>query len=315
MKNFRKITLSFIIVLFISLMFIANSVNAASNTTVNNEEDLMNAINNASEGDVIELSTNIVLTKPIEIPGKNITINGKGNVITRESTNWTPNGSNGTLITAGAGAKLTLSNVTLKDAQKYGIQAYDGGYVVVNNVTIANCGFGAILVNGGTLEVKGLHLQKNGTPNNNGIEIAKGDAVASANIPTVIMNGTISSTEKENVIYVAENNPNLSKFEVRNTDTTTHKLLINDNKIVVTDKDNTILYTSNEVKNIEVTGEDYVEKTPEVEKPADKNETKPTDKKDETPKTGIETNLIFAITIMTLSIISIVLFRKKELCD
>lgn len=315
MKNFKKITLSFIIVLFISFLFIANFANAATTTTVGTEEELINAINNSSDGDVIELSTNITLTKPIEISNKNLTINGKGNVITREETNWSPNGSNGTLITAGSGAKVTLSNLTLKNAQKYGIQSYDGGYVIVQNVTIASCGFGGILVNGGTLEVKGLHLQKNGTPNNNGIEIAKGDVVAASNIPTVIMNGTISSTEKENVIYVAENNPNLNKFEVKNTSSTTHKLLISDNKVVVTDKDNKILYTSNEVKNMEIAGEDYVEKTPEPEKPSTKPETKPTDKKDETPKTGVETNLIFAIGVIALSTVSIVLFRRKELCD
>lgn len=311
MKNFKRITLS-LIVLLSSLLFITTFTYAA-NTIVNTEEELINAINSASDGDVIELSANITLTKPIEISGKNITINGKGNVITRDVTNWTPNGSNGTLITAGNGAKVTLSNVTLKNAQKYGIQAYDGGYVIVSNVTIGGCGFGGILVNGGTLEIRGLYLQKNGTPNNNGIEIAKGDVVAANNNPTVIMNGTISSTEKENVIYVAENNPNLNKFEVKNTDTTTHKLLINDNKIVVTDKDNKILYTSNELKNVEVAGENYVEKTPEPEEPANKPETKPTDKKDETPKTGVETNLIFAMGVITLSTVSIVLFRKKEL--
>ena len=310
MKNFKRITLSFIIVLFISILFITNLANAANTTTVNTEEELINAINNSAEGDVIELSTNITLTKPIEISGKTLTINGKGNIITREETNWSPNGSNGTLITAGAGAKVTISNVTLKNAQKY-----DGGYVIVSNVTITGCGFGGILVNGGTLEVRGLHLQKNGTPNNNGIEIAKGDVVASTNIPTVIMNGTISSTEKENVIYVAENNPNLNKFEVKNTSNSTNKFLVKDNTIVITDKDNKILYTSNEIKNVEVSGEDFIEKAPEQEKPENKPETKPTDKKDETPKTGIESNLIFAMGVMALSTISIVLFRRKELYD
>lgn len=311
MKNLKRITL-FLITLFIAFIFTTNFTNAASTTVVNTEDELVNAINNASEGDIIELSTNISLKRPIEITGKTITINAKGNIITREETNWSPNGSNGSLITAGSGSKLTLVNATLKDAQKYGLQAYDGGYIIVNNVTIANCGFGGILVNGGTLEVKELHLQKNGTPNNNGIEIAKGDAVASVHIPTVIMNGTISSTEKENVIYVAENNPNLNKFEVKNTSSTTHKILINDNKIVLTDKNNTILYTSNEVKNVEVTGENYVEKAPVIDETEDKIEDEK-DKKDETPKTGIETHLIFAILVATLSTISIITLRKKEI--
>lgn len=311
MKNLKRITL-FLITLFIAFIFTTNFTNAASTTVVNTEDELVNAINNASEGDIIELSTNISLKRPIEITGKTITINAKGNTITREETNWSPNGSNGSLITAGSGSKLTLVNATLKDAQKYGLQAYDGGYIIVNNVTIANCGFGGILVNGGTLEVKELHLQKNGTPNNNGIEIAKGDAVASSHIPTVIMNGTISSTEKENVIYVAENNPNLNKFEVKNTSSTTHKILIKDNQVVITDKNNTILYTSNEIKNVEVAGENYIEKAPVIDETEDKNEDEK-DKKDETPKTGIETHLIFAILVATLSTISIITFRKKEM--
>lgn len=308
MKNLKKITL-FLITLLMSFIFSVNFSNAATTTVVNTEDELINAINNSTSGSVIELSSNIILKKPIEIAEKTITINGKGHTITREETNWSPNGSNGTLITAGTGTKLTLVNVSLKDAQKYGLQVYDGGYALVNNVTIANCGFGGILVNGGTLEVKSLNLQKNGTPNNNGIEIAKGDVVSNAHIPTIIMNGTISSTEKENVIYVAENNPNLTKFEVKNTNSTTHKILINDNKIVITDKNNTILYTSNEIKNVEVTGEKYVEKAPTVKEPEDKNE----DKKDETPKTGIESNLIFAIFVATLSTLSIIGLRKNEL--
>lgn len=308
MKNLKRITL-FLITLFIAFIFTTSFTNAASTTVVNTEDELVNAINNASDGDIIELSTNISLKRPIEITGKTITINAKGNIITREATNWSPNGSNGSLITAGSGSKLTLVNATLKDAHKYGLQAYDGGYVIVNNVTIANCGFGGILVNGGTLEVKELHLQKNGTPNNNGIEIAKGDVVAASSIPTVIMNGTISSTEKENVIYVAENNPNLNKFEVKNTSSTAHKILIKDNQVVITDKNNTILYVSNEIKNVEVAGENYIEKAPIVEEPEDKND----NKKDETPKTGIETHLIFAILVATISTISIITFRKKEM--
>lgn len=312
MKNLKRITL-FLITLFIAFIFTTSFTNAASTTVVNTEDELVNAINNASDGDIIELSTNISLKRPIEITGKTITINAKGNIITREETNWSPNGSNGSLITAGSGSKLTLVNATLKDAHKYGLQAYDGGYVAVTNVTITNCGFGGILVNGGTLEVKELHLQKNGTPNNNGIEIAKGDAVAASHIPTVIMNGTISSTQKENVIYIAENNPNLTKFEVKNTSSTTHKVFIKNNQVVITDKNNTILYTSNEIKNIEVAGENYIEKTPTVEDPEDKNDNEKEDKKDETPKTGTESKLMIATLVATLSTISIITFRKKEM--
>ena len=181
------------IILFFGLIFISTFSNAATTKTVNDETELRNAINEATENDVIELSTDIVLKAPIEITDKNITINGKGNAITREETNWSPNGNNGTLISVGSKAKVELKNVTLKNSQKYGVQSYNGGYVILNGVTITNCGYGAVLANAGTVEVKDLTLQKNGTPNNNGIEIAKGDATDEANIPEVIMNGTLSN--------------------------------------------------------------------------------------------------------------------------
>ena len=300
----KKVTL-FLIALLIGFTFTLNFSYAATNKVVDNETDLRNAIKDASNGDVIELSKDIKLTSPIEISEKTITINGNGNTISKEDSNWSPNGSNGSLITSGIEAKLTLSNVILKNSQKYGVQAYNGGYVILDGVTITNCGYGAILVNAGTVEFRDLTLQKNGTPNNNGIEIAKGDAVAEANSPVVIMNGKISSTEKDNVIYVADNNPNLKNFEVKNTDDTINKIFVDDGKVVLTDSNNKVLYTSNKIKNIEVEGEDYDEQTMKEDK----------DEQDKTPKTGIESNLELAIFIMILSTISIIALRRKELCD
>ena len=295
------------IILFFGLIFISTFSNAATTKTVNDETELRNAINEATENDVIELSTDIVLKAPIEITDKNITINGKGNAITREETNWSPNGNNGTLISVGSKAKVELKNVTLKNSQKYGVQSYNGGYVILNGVTITNCGYGAVLANAGTVEVKDLTLQKNGTPNNNGIEIAKGDATDEANIPEVIMNGTLSSTEKENVIYVAENNPNLKKFEVENKEGTIDKIFVNGNTVVITDDKNTVLYTSNQIKgDIDIDGNTFVENN---------NKTEENNKKDKTPKTGIESELVFAMSIMTLSMITLVVLRKKEIFD
>ena len=111
MKTIKKVTI-FTIALIFSLL-INTYVNAAT-TTVSNEQDLRIAIENATNGDVIELSSNILLTSPIEITGKSITINGNGHTVTRIDTNWTPNGSNGSLITAGAdGTVLTFTNMEL----------------------------------------------------------------------------------------------------------------------------------------------------------------------------------------------------------
>ncbi len=304
MKNLKKVILSSI--LFISLCFISSFCNAAETKVVGNEGDLINAISQATNGDVIELSASISLTKPIETTGKTLTINGKGNSISRLVESWEQSGNNGTLISVGAGGKLELKNLTLTNSQKYGAQAYNGGHLVLNGVTISNCGYGGVLANAGTVEVKDLTLQRNGSPNNNGIEIAKGDTTDEDNVPVVVMNGTLSSTEKENVIYVAKDNPNLKTFEVKNAEDTIDKILISDNKIVITDEDNKILYQSAEITNATVKGDDYVETKPE---------TKPENKKDTTPKTGIEISLVFAVLTIAFSMLCIASLKRNEIKD
>lgn len=257
MKLNKKFLL-FFIALSIALVFKSSVCNAAT-TTVENETSLISAINASSNGDTIDLSADIALTKPIEITGKSLTINGKNHTITRNETNWSPNGSNGSLITAGStSSKLNLINVSLKNAQKYGIQSYNGAHVILDGVTVSNCGFGGVLVNAGTVEVKNLILHKNGQASNNGIEIAKGNNINNENsYPVLIMNGILSSSEKENVVYIASNDQ-LSKFEVKNTDSTVYKAFLQNNKVVITDGNNDIVFSSNEFSNITVVGNTYV---------------------------------------------------------
>ena len=78
------------------------------------------------------------------------------------------------------------------------------------------------------------------------------------------MNGTINSTEKDNVIYFASDaNDNTTGFIVENTDSTTDKILVNGTTAVITDANNEIKYESNELKEGTVfEGEDY---TPNIE--------------------------------------------------
>lgn len=258
MKRTKKIIL-FLLLLTVALFFKPIFSNATT-TTVSSESDLLEAIENASDGDVIELTTNIILTKPIAITGKTLTIDGNGNTISRIDTNWTPDGNNSTLITAGlTGTRVNLVNLTLKDSEKYGVQAYDGAYVSLDGVTISNCGYGGVLVNAGTVEVKNLILYKNGQYSNNGIEIAKGNGVYTEGTnPKLIMNGTISSTEKENVIYLAVNDK-LAEFELENTENTVNKILASGNKVVVTDENNNVLYESNVSDTVTIEGENYVQ--------------------------------------------------------
>lgn len=311
MKTFKNFILFSISLLFCLGFF--TTISHAATKTVSNEQDLINAVNDSTNGDIIELSSNITLTKPLEVTGKTITIKGNGHTVTRVDTNWTPNGSNGSLITVGGDeAKLTLVNMTLTGSQKYGAQSYNGAHLVLDNVKVSNNGFGGVLVNAGTLEVKGLALGKNGTPSNNGIEIAKGSGVIGNNYPILIMNGTISSTEKDNVIYLAEND-NLITFEVRNSDTTVNKVFVQGEKVVITDNNNAILYKSNENSKVTVTGSEYVEKTPDVDEPVDKepenkpnkNPVKDPDKNHTTPKTGVENYIEFAFVSLILVIAGI----------
>ncbi len=256
MKKFK-------IFLFLGLslmaIIIAPSFCRAETISVGSDDALRNAITNSNDGDVLSLTSNIALIRPIEIVDKTLTINGNGFTITRNTENWSENGSNATLLTAGAGAKLTLTNLKLTNSQKYGVQSYNGGYVILDGVTISNCGFGGVLVNAGTVEVRNLVLHKNGQTTNNGIEIAKGYSVNTGdNEPTLIMNGTLSSSEKDNVIFVAINDK-LSEFKVENTESSENKVLLNGNEIVVTDANNDVIFTSKLPADIDVVAEDYAE--------------------------------------------------------
>lgn len=258
MKNIRKISL-FIVLLLIAT-FISPILSNAATQEVSTEEELRQAVDTAQNGDVIELSTDIVLTKPLEIKSKSITIDGKGHSVSRVAENWTPNGNNGSLITAGLpGTKLTLMNMTLKDSQKYGVQSYDGAYLILDNVTLTNNAYGGVLVNSGSVEVKNVTLNRNGGDSNNGIEIAKGNGVYTEGTRAeLIMNGSLTSTEKENVIHIDIVDPT-GGFEVRNTEDSKNKIFLSEGKLVVTDENNEILYKSDEVGNLTVTGDPYVE--------------------------------------------------------
>lgn len=315
MKTLGKFIL--ITIALFTFVGLGTTLSKAATETVGTEQDLITAISNASNGDTIELSNDIVLTKPIEVTGKTLTIIGNGHTVTRVAENWTPNGSNGTLITAGGdGTKLTLANITLTNSQKYGVQSYNGGYVVLDSVNISGCGFGGVLVNAGTLEVKDLSLGKNGNPSNNGIEIAKGSGVIGNNSPVLIMNGKLNSTQNENVIYLAEND-NLITFEVRNTDTTTNKVFVQNGKVVVTDANNVIIFESNVNPNVTVTGTAYTETKNDdindIPKDEPKEEPKQEEPKRTTPKTGAHNYLGLAMIALVVTVVGILFTRKETL--
>ena len=225
----------FLIAVFAISFFIPNFTKAA--TPVTDESSLLSAISSVGDGETITLQNNITVTAPIVIQ-KQVTIDGNGYTITG-SSDWTSTSGNQTMFTAQlAAGKLTLKNVNLQNGPKYGIQSYDGATVILNNVSITGFKYGGVLANGGNVEVIDLHLGYNGTTANNGIEIAKG--AATTNNPTLTMNGVLTSDSTENVVRVAEND-SLTEFTITNTPDTTNKIVLTDDKVVLTDEYNNVI--------------------------------------------------------------------------
>ena len=291
MKNVKRIAFLFIIGLCAFIPMI--NTNAKEPIVVTDKAGLLDAVNNAQTGDVIQLGDNITLDSVADIiivSGKEITIDGANHTITgwRDDEVESPSGNQSIITALETGANIHIKNLKLENSQKYGIQAYDGGYVDLENVTIDNCRYGAILVNAGSVEVISLALGANGETENNGIEISKAKALeASANEPTVIMNGTITSEVEENVIRFAKDENDVTKsFTITNEDTTTDKILVEDNKVVITNENNEVKFVSNESKEeTTLTGEEYVPTETE-------EETDPTTPPESTPDTQLkeETN-------------------------
>ena len=255
MKNIKKIAL-FLVITLMAIVLVPTFASADSKS-VSDEAQLKDAIEKADNNDVITLTDNIQLTAPLETTGKTFTINGAGHTISK-AENFTNHDSNGSLITVGKDGKVTLESLTLTGSNKYAVQAYNGGHVILDKVKIENNKFGGVLVNAGTVEVIDLTLGKNGETKNNGIEISKGDSVSSEKNPKLVMNGKITTDEKENVVYIAENDKNLTTFDVENTENSEYKIFTEGNKVVITDSNNKVLFESNDNDKVTPTGEEFV---------------------------------------------------------
>ena len=235
MKNSIKITAIFAAIL--AILFIVPNASKATTREVTDESTLISEINSANPGDTISIQNNITITQPIVI-AKELIIEGNGYTLTG-SEGWTSTSGNQTMFTAQlSDAKLTLRNINLVRGPKYGVQSYDGATVILDNVNITDFNYGGVLVNGGKLEVRDLHLGRNGTGANNGIEIDKG--AAATNNPTLVMNGVLKSDAAENVVRVADNG-NLTNFTIENAEGTTNKVFVTGEAVVLTDEYNNVI--------------------------------------------------------------------------
>ena len=254
MRELKKIVFFLIIV---TALLLVPSICKATDYTVSDEDTFRSTVESAVTGDVVKLTKDIVLTSPITITDKIITIDGNGHSISADDTWASGTQGNQSLITVSTGGNVTLKNLTLKNSKKYGVQAFDTGYVILDGVTLTNNKYGGALVNGGNLEIVDVTLGRNGEDDNVGIEISRGESAQRD--PVVIMNGTLASSESENVFWIAQND-NLEKFTVENTEDSEYKLLSNGNQIFVADENNQILYASNESeKEIEISPDESIE--------------------------------------------------------
>lgn len=235
MKKAIKFSMAFI--LMVTAILVIPKVSNAETREVTDESSLISEISSANPGDTISIQDNITITQPIVI-AKELIIDGNGHRLTG-SSDWTSTSGNQTMFTAQlSDAKLTLKDIYLVNGPKYGVQAYDGATVILDNVSITDFKYGGVLVNGGNLEVRDLHLGRNGTGDNNGIEIDKG--AAATHNPTLTMNGVLLSDQGENVVRIADNG-NLTEFTITNTDTTTNKVLVAGDRVLFTDENNNVL--------------------------------------------------------------------------
>ena len=234
MKNTIKLIVFFLILIGV-LIILPNCSNAA--TMVNDETSLNEAISSADGGTTITLQNDITVTKPIVIQ-KELIIDGNGHNVVGDPS-WTSTSGNQTMFTAQfAEGKLTLKNINLKNGPKYGVQSYDCVRIIIEDFSITGFKYRGVLVNGGNVEIRDLHLGYNGTSENNGIEIDKG--ASATNSPTLVMNGVLTTDTNENTIYVAENGY-LTDFTITNTENTTNKVVLSGNKIALTDKNNNVI--------------------------------------------------------------------------
>lgn len=264
MRNTLKIALFFAILVAV-LLLVPSICNAAVVEADPATQDLVDVVNSANDGDTVKLLGDFEIDEIIVVSGKTITIDGDGNTISGNVEVISQNGQNNqSLITANLeGATIYLQNVELTSSPKYGVQAYFGGKVVLDGVNIHDCNYGGVLNNCGTVEIVDLYLGYNGENGNNGIEMSKGQSLADEQVqPTLVMNGTLESNQTENVIYIAEDAADtITAFTVENAAGTTDKLLLDGNKVVVTDENNSKKFESNSNDRVtadNTTGEEYV---------------------------------------------------------
>ena len=288
--------------LFVCAFMVVPFMGVNAETTVNTYDELVAALKNGGE---IVLGQSIDVTGPLSTD-KDVTLNGNGNTL---NAVYTGTSGNQTIITSTAGT-LTLQNISLTNSPKYGVQAYNGGNVVLDGVTISNYTdkFGAVNINGGTVTIKDLTM----TDNLYGIEFAAGLNVTGTS--ALIMDGVIKGNQKD-VLYVDIDQITADKtISVENTENSTQKISLKDNTIVLMEGDK-VLATSNELATgttVDVDGEKLQAEEPAKEpttpeEPKDENN----DVKDEVENPKTSDGIMITVAALAVSAVIAVIAKKK----
>lgn len=280
----KSMKMFFGVFLFGMLLIPFTSVSAA--TEVNSYDELTAAL--ATDETVIEIGSDFDITDPIEIK-KDLTINGNGNTLT---ATYSKTGGNNTILSSSTSGVLVLNDLVLSDSPKYGVQAHNGGTVVLNGVTIRNSGFGAALANGGILVIQDLLLDNNAY----GIELGIGKEVTG--VPTIIMDGKLSIVNQDGKtpIHIDTTQITADKtITVENTIDTVQTIDLEGNTLVIKDTNGDVVYTSDELlegTEVTVNTEEPLEPTTPTEEP---EVTEPTEDVTENPETSDSILLILGV--------------------
>lgn len=275
---------------------------AKASNDVSNYEELKAAMEN---GGVYNLTEDITIDEPLK-SGKDVTINGNDHVIKPvedADTKWP--GPNKTLITSELTGTITLNGVVLEGSPKYGVQAYNGGHVVLNRVVIRNSGYGAVSINGGTVTIKSLVMENNSY----GIEFGIGKGVTG--VPTLVMDGTLEAKDQKDPIHVDTDQITKDKtIAIENTEDTLQTIDLDGVNLVVKDASGNELYRSDELAE----GTTVEVSNPEVEQPTtpeNPEEEKPEEVKDEVENPKTSDGIMIAFGLLAVSIVTGFIAKKK----
>ncbi len=236
MKNLKGMLLFTIAmaVLLIPYNCKADSVNC---NDIKDEENLKSALSGECPtitlGGDIEISGHLEVSRELTINGNGYTIKGKDDWYNKSKEELSGDQS---IITATTNGNLTLTNINLEHSPKQGAQAYGGGTLILDKVTISDCKYSGLISNGGIIHIKDLNLNTT-----YGIEVGKSSSNTNEQEPLIIMDGKINSTSTA-IIYM--DNSTSSNLKIKNEEGTINHIYAKDNKVVITDNNNKIIYES-----------------------------------------------------------------------